>query len=264
MVELLERQTERIHRLMAVPAIRLAGDAHAVAEGLVRLVGQHRVDGDGDFGNRSPQQAFADPPATVNGVVVEVARVGHEPGGMRQQPQAMPGRHLVGHIGRPITPGLELEFIDRQGHRHRPILLEWGFGRGLRRGKPFVEVIGLFLETARVEGEREGLVGGQQFPQHIAVPREHPTHQPIGIGDKKRGSPRRDPVGPLGSFVFEDIGGRLVAEVVAKEPHHPGLGDGLVGEDSLDLPTDFVHGRQPPLCGSRCQDRIGLAVGQGQ
>ena len=71
-VELLERQPEVIHLTMAFPTFGVASHLQTIAEGAVFVVRHLRDDADGQVGHGAAEQAFANPTAAADRVVVEV------------------------------------------------------------------------------------------------------------------------------------------------------------------------------------------------
>ena len=97
MIELLKRQTQRIHELVALPALGYARSLHALTQGLRVIFRNLRIHGDGNVRNPATEQPLADPLAAMDGVILHVAGVGHKPGALRQHAHAL-GRHPVGML----------------------------------------------------------------------------------------------------------------------------------------------------------------------
>ena len=105
MVELLEGQTEWVHLLVAFPAILLPGHPHPRPQRVVRFVGELGVNGDRHVGNALAQQLLANPFATVDGVVVGIARHRKQPTRMGQNAHTVIGGHFVDALRVPIGEG---------------------------------------------------------------------------------------------------------------------------------------------------------------
>ena len=115
MIELLEGQPERVHLLVAGPAVFLAGHPHPVAQRAMPLIGQHGIDRDRHLGDFSAEQLLANPAPAMDGVVVEVARLGHQPRGMRQQAEPVLRREVVEAMGIPVCAGRDGDAVDFDG-----------------------------------------------------------------------------------------------------------------------------------------------------
>lgn len=85
----LEGEAEGVHFLMTAPAVFLAGDTHAGAEGGPGFVRELGVDGDGDVGHAAAEKALLNPEAAVDGVVVHGIGLGDEPGGVGENAEAL-------------------------------------------------------------------------------------------------------------------------------------------------------------------------------
>ena len=96
MIVLLEGQPERVHLAVALVTCLLAGDMHAFTERPSGFLGQLGIHVDWNVGNIAAKQLVAYPVPAPNGVVVEVGRVRHQPGRVRQDPHALILRKTMG------------------------------------------------------------------------------------------------------------------------------------------------------------------------
>lgn len=94
-IKLLKGQAQRIHVLVALPAVVGAHDAHALAQRVMWLVRQRRVHRHGGFGDRAAQQLLIDPASAPDRVVLEVRRMGDQPARVREQAHTL----ISGHLG---------------------------------------------------------------------------------------------------------------------------------------------------------------------
>ena len=98
---------------MALRAVAVRSfDFQTLAQGLVVVLRDHRVDRHWHIGDRAGEQFLAHPLATAHRIGGGVAGKGNQPRGMRQQPAAV--FHLGG-LGRRIIPAEQVE-VKRLGH----------------------------------------------------------------------------------------------------------------------------------------------------
>ena len=117
------------------------------------------------------------PLAAMNGVVVEVAGLGHEPAGVRENPHATPFRHL-----------------DRLFLAQQPLLRRHGNFVGLQSSLevlPLLHFIDLprmafktLLSIPSVARGHKGFSSGQQRAKHLFVGLEHPSDQAVCVVPK--------------------------------------------------------------------------------
>ena len=102
-----QRRSERVHALVAFPAILGLGFVfQTLAQGLVMVLGNHRVHRHGHIGNGAGEEFFAHPFAAADGVGGGVSGERDEPGGVREHALAV--RHFGGLRGR-IVPTCQID-----------------------------------------------------------------------------------------------------------------------------------------------------------
>ena len=84
-----KREAERVHFLVAAPAVFFTRDSHAGAEGSAGFVRELSVDRDWDIRYAAAEEAFANPEATMNRVIIHGVGLGGEPRGMSQDSEAL-------------------------------------------------------------------------------------------------------------------------------------------------------------------------------
>ena len=86
----LEGVTERVHLLMALPAVGFLGRPYqSITQRLVVVFRNDGIDGDRHVGNRTGQQFFAYPFAANNRIRFRVLSMRHQPGRVSEQPFAV-------------------------------------------------------------------------------------------------------------------------------------------------------------------------------
>ena len=115
----LKRHPQRIHMLVAFPAIGLLRDSHPVAEGAMRFIRQHRVDRDREIRNGSAQEPLSNPFPAQNRVVIRVLRESHQPARLREDAHSLPGGqlHRLGGIIRALVETVGLAGVALQSDR---------------------------------------------------------------------------------------------------------------------------------------------------
>ena len=223
MVEVLERQPQFVHLLMALPALGGARDHLPLPQRAVRVVGDHRRHVDWQVGHATAQQPLAHPAAAADDVVMKIRGPGHVPTRLHQDAGAVALRRAaVLQCQRTELPKQRLaaaESVERAC-----------------RAKQLVGSIRL--------GRR------QQLLEHIPVLGQNAQHQDIGIADVL---PRivvdAAPGLVIGQRVFENFRSAVVVEVFAEEPQHARLA-------RFWVPPEFVaRPRRLPLSKSACPRR---------
>ena len=89
-IEYLERQTERVHMLMALQAFGfLRNGFNPFAKGLVRIFRHLGIDSNRHIGHAAGQKLFANPATPLDGVGVKIGGMSNKPSRMREQAFAM-------------------------------------------------------------------------------------------------------------------------------------------------------------------------------
>ena len=187
MVVLLERQTKRIHFAVALVAGFLTRHVHAFAQGHRWLVGQLRVDVDGDIRHRTAEELVAYPVAAPDGVIIKITRVRHEPGRMREHAHAL----ILG----------ELHGINHRLPIRRQVIHQW---------------IAMIAMTVHVN---EILARGEQHAEHLSILLERVQYKLVKIVHQ-----RRCPMLMTGRGVLEDVRRFFVIKIFLKELQQPPAG----------------------------------------
>ena len=211
-VEGLKGKSNRVHQLVALPAVFLACDPHALAQGLPRRVRQLRIDGDRYVRHHVSKQSLTHPLAAQDGVVVLVHRPGHQPAGLGQDSGPCPGRHPDGLLAGPFP-------IRRQAVGPVDLSLALVLDEAL-----------LVFIVARVD---EGAVGGEQLAQDVLVALDDPAHQVVGIADQDAGLVSLEVFG-----ILEHLGGAVVLEELVEKPQEARAGETLILEHPVERRRD--------------------------
>ena len=245
----------------------------------MRFVGELGVNGDRHVGNALAQQLLANPFATVDGVVVGIARHRKQPTRMGQNAHTVIGGHFVDALRGPIGDGecfgvvlFDLVDVSRVSLNRDRLEDDWIVGSSTLQ---FEEGVRLSAVEVRIVREHENLVGGQKLAENVFILPYHPPNQLVGVVDEElyveaRVTVEFDPAAKRGKqptqrcLVLEHLLGGMVAEVFAEELDEPWFVDGLVVENADDLFANLFHSGELVFLGRLEQGGVGLPVGKGE